>query len=144
MDWLFTRTSSLPCGWGGGIETWKLGKKVDFLHSFIFQDRFCCCILVPHLWTFLYRVSQKHGNSGTNWLTSLLWVSIVIPNFKSHNIFMSAIYFMERVKDCKDVSIMSPQDDLWRRTSLLCLPYCNFLALLSTTVCSQNINKMWT
>ena len=29
---------------------------------------------------------------------------------------MSArIYFMKRVKDCKDVSIMSPQDEQWRR-----------------------------
>ena len=34
-------------------------------------------------------------------------------------------------------SIMSPQDEQWRLTSLLC----NFLVLLSTTVCSQNINK---
>ena len=32
--------------------------------------------------------------------------------FKSHNIIMSAIvHFMKRVKDCKDVSIMSPQDE---------------------------------
>ena len=28
---------------------------------------------------------------------------------------------MKRVKDCKDVSIMSPQDEQWRLTSLLCL-----------------------
>jgi len=54
---------------------------------------------------------------------------------------MSArVYFMKRVKDCKDVAVMSPQDEQWRRTSLLCL-YCNFLVLLSTTVSSQNINK---
>ena len=39
-------------------------------------------------------------------------ISIVIPNFKSHNIIMSArVYFMKRVKYCKDVSIMSPQDE---------------------------------
>ena len=32
-------------------------------------------------------------------------LAIVIPNFKSHNIIMSArVYFMKRVKDCKDVS----------------------------------------
>ena len=38
-------------------------------------------------------------------------ISIVIPNFKSHNVIMSAIvYFMKRVKDCKDMSIMSPQN----------------------------------
>ena len=35
---------------------------------------------------------------------------------------MSAkVYFVKNVKDCKDVSIMSPQDEQWRRTSLLCL-----------------------
>ena len=29
---------------------------------------------------------------------------------------MSArVYLMKRVKDCKDVSIMSPQDEQWRR-----------------------------
>ena len=65
---------------------------------------------------------KKHGNSVTNWISSLLWISIVIPNFKSHSIIMSARgYFMKRVKDCKDVPIMSPQDEPWRRTSLLCL-----------------------
>jgi len=65
---------------------------------------------------------KKHGNSVTNWISSLLWISIVTPNFKSHNIIMSArVYFMKRVKDCKDVFIMSPQDEQWRRTSLLCL-----------------------
>ena len=54
---------------------------------------------------------------------------------------MSArVYFMKTVNDCKYVSIMSPQDEQRIRTSLLCL-YCNFLVLLSTTVCSQNINK---
>jgi len=55
---------------------------------------------------------KNHGNSVTNWISSLLWISIVIPNFESHNIIMSArVYFMKRVKDCKDVSIMSPQDE---------------------------------
>ena len=43
---------------------------------------------------------KKHGNSVTNWISSLLWFSIVIPNFKSHNIIMSArVYFMKRVKE---------------------------------------------
>ena len=55
---------------------------------------------------------RKHGNSVTNSISSLLLISIVIPNFKSHNIVMSArVYFMKRVKDCEDVSIMSPQDE---------------------------------
>ena len=51
----------------------------------------------------------------TNSISSLLRTSIVfvIPNFKiCHNIIMSArVYLMKRVKDCKDVSIMSPQDE---------------------------------
>ena len=35
----------------------------------------------------------------TNWISSLLWIGNVIPNFKSHNIIMSArIYFMKGVK----------------------------------------------
>ena len=39
-------------------------------------------------------------------------MSIVIPNFKSHNIIMSGIvYFMKGVKDCEDLSISSPQDE---------------------------------
>ena len=81
---------------------------------------------------------NKHGNSVTNSISSLLWISIAIPNFKCHNSIMSArVYFIKRIKDCKDVCIMSPQDEQWRRTSV----YCNFLVLLSTTVCSQNINK---
>ena len=84
---------------------------------------------------------NKHGNSVTNLIPSLLWISIVIPDFKSHNFIMSArVYFMKRIKDCKDVSIMSSQNEQWRRTSLLFV-YCSFLVLLSTTVCSQNINK---
>ena len=54
---------------------------------------------------------------------------------------MSArVYFMKSVKDCKDVSIMSPQDEQWRQTSLICL-YTAIFVLLSTTVCSLNINK---
>ena len=65
---------------------------------------------------------KKHGNSVTNWISFLLWISIVMPNFKRHNIIMSArVYFKERVKDCKDVSIMFPQDEQWIRTSLLCI-----------------------
>jgi len=51
---------------------------------------------------------KKHGNS--------------VTNLKSHNIIISArVYFMKRVEDCKDVSLMSPQDEQWKRTSLLCL-----------------------
>ena len=42
---------------------------------------------------------------------------------------------MKRVKDCKDVSIMSPGQ------LFTLFVHCNFLVLLSTTVFSQNINK---
>ena len=71
---------------------------------------------------------KKHGNSMTNRISSLLWISIVIPNFKSHNIIMSArVYFMKTANGCKDVSIMSPQDEQWRWTSLLCLYTAIFL-----------------
>ena len=42
----------------------------------------------------------------TNSISSLLRISIVIPNFKNHNIIMSArVYFMKAVNGCKDVSI---------------------------------------
>ena len=55
---------------------------------------------------------KKHGNSVTNSISPLLYISIVIPNFKSHNIIMSArVYFIKTVNGCKDASIMSPQDE---------------------------------
>ena len=51
---------------------------------------------------------------------------------------MSArVYFMKRVKDFKDVSILSPQDEKCRLTSLLY----NFLVLLSSTVYMQSKHK---
>ena len=54
---------------------------------------------------------------------------------------MSArIYFMKRVKDCKDVYKFSA-----RRTAktdkFTLFVYCNFLVLLSTPVCSLKLNK---
>ena len=55
---------------------------------------------------------NKHGNAVTNSISSLLCVSIVIPNFQSHNIIMSPrVYFMKTVNDCKDLAIMVPQDE---------------------------------
>jgi len=41
---------------------------------------------------------------------------------------------MKRVKDCKAVSTMSPQDEQ-------CIVHCNFHVLLSTPLRGQNINK---
>ena len=43
---------------------------------------------------------------------------------------------MKTVNGCKDMSVMSPQDE-----QCTLFVYCNFLVLLSTTICSQNINK---
>ena len=85
---------------------------------------------------------KKHENSVTNLISSLLWISIVIPNFNSHNIIISArIYFMKRVKGCKYVPIMCPWPWTVKTDKFTLFVYFNFLVLLSTTVCSQNINK---
>jgi len=57
-------------------------------------------------------MSKKTWEFSDEFDMSLLWISTEIPNFKSHNIIMSAgVYFMTRAKDCKDVSIMSPHDE---------------------------------
>ena len=54
----------------------------------------------------------KHEKLVSNSRSSLLRISIVIFNFKSHNITMSArVQFMNTVNGCKDVSIMYPQDE---------------------------------
>ena len=56
---------------------------------------------------------NKHRNSVKNSISSLLCISMVIPDFKSYNINMSArVYFMKTVNGCKDVSILSLQDEL--------------------------------
>ena len=55
---------------------------------------------------------NKHKNSLMNSISCLLRFSIVIPDFKSHNIFMSAIvYSMVTINGCKELSIKSPQDE---------------------------------
>ena len=52
------------------------------------------------------------------------------------------VYLMKRVKDCKDVSIMSPQDEQYEdKDKFILFVHGNFLVLLSTPVCRQNINK---
>ena len=85
-----------------------------------------------------YRVSQKTWEFSDEFDIVLVMIRIVIPNFKNHNIIMSArVYFMERVNDCKDVSIMSTV----KTDKFTLFVYCNFLVLLSITICSQNINK---
>ena len=92
-------------------------------------------LFLPNFHTrWIYRVSQKTWEFGDE-------LDIVfVMNFKSHNIIMSArVNLMKRVNDCKDVSIMSPQDEQWRRTSSLCKCTTIFLFYF-TTVYSQNIN----
>ena len=96
----------------------KTGFSFSWFYSIMILDRWCwyraykLCfrnirILQRSTWC-----PKKHGNSVTNWISSLLGISIVKPNFKSHNIIMTArVYFMKRVKHCKGVSIMSPQDE---------------------------------
>ena len=123
---------------------------VGIIHSWFYKYNFFFCLnSLPYQDMGkkspppIYRVSQKHGNSVTNWISSLLWISIVVPNFKSHNIIMSArVYFMKRVKDCKDVSIMYPQDEQWRLEGTASVCILQFSCFTNcTTVCSQNINK---
>ena len=54
---------------------------------------------------------------------------------------MSArVYFMKKVKDCKDVSIMSPQDEQCRRASYSA-SILQFSCFTKYNRCSQNINK---
>ena len=52
------------------------------------------------------------GIESTNSRSSLLRFSIVIPDLESNSIIMSArVYFMKKVNGCKDVSVMSLQDE---------------------------------
>ena len=123
------------------IWTFLIGSFIELYISLQFSS---FTVFSEIFFSFCTGCPKKHGNSVTNSMSSLLWISSVIPNVKSHNIIMSArVYFMKSVKDCKDVSIMSSQDEQWRRTSLLCLYKAIFLFYYSTAVCSQNINKMW-
>jgi len=70
----------------------------------------------------------------------LCWISNVIPNFKSHNIIMSArVYAKKRVKDCKDVSVMSPQDEHWRqKVYSVCILYTLIQSKHKQTKCEHS------
>ena len=50
--------------------------------SFSYEDYIKCSEYVP----ICTGCPKKHRNSVTNWISYLLWISVVIPNFKSHNI----------------------------------------------------------
>ena len=87
-----------------------------------------------------YRVSQNHGNSGTNSILSLLWTSIVMPNFKSHN--MSArVYSKNNCKRLKRCVYNVSARWTVKTDKFTLLVYCNFLDWLNTTVCILSINK---
>ena len=61
---------------------------------------------------FTYRVSNNHGTLVTNSRSSLLRFNNVIPDFKSHNLIMSArVYFMKTVNGFNDMSVISLQDE---------------------------------
>ena len=86
---------------------------------------------------------NRHGNSVTNLISSLLWTCIVMPNFKNYDniIIFARVYFEKTVNDWKDVSIMSPQDKQWRQTSLLCLYTVTFY--YTVTNCKHNRQKSY-
>ena len=53
------------------------------------------------------------------------------------------VSFMKRVKDCKDVSIMSPQDEQWRQVYSVCiLQFSCFTKYnrMQTNLNKQNVN----
>ena len=113
------------------LKLWKYWKNFKNVILKIFQwVLYFYTFILLYFYTFILlyfytAFPKKLGNSVTNSISSLLWISIVIPNFKSHDIIMSArVYFIKRVKG---VSIMSLQDEQWRRTSLLCLYTAIFL-----------------
>ena len=55
---------------------------------------------------------------------------------------MSAkVYFMKRVEDCKRCVYNVSARRTVKTDKFTLFVYCNFLVLLSTNVCSQNINK---
>ena len=110
----------------------NLYRAISWIFSIIFRK-----LIVSLLNTSDFSTGRpnKHGNSVTNSISSLTWISIVIPNFESHNIIMSArVYFIKTVNGCKD--------KLWKDGQVYSVCILHFLfVLLSTTVCRQNINK---
>ena len=120
----------------------NLYRAISWIFSIIFRK-----LIVSLLNTSDFSTGRpnKYGNSVTNSISSLTWIRIVIPNFESHNIIMSArVYFMKTVNGCKDVSLMSPQDKQWKDGQVYSVCILHFLfVLLSSTVCRQNItNKL--
>ena len=106
---------------------------------------FLAIYLIFQLLKFMYSTGSpnKHGKSVTNSKSSLLWISILIPNFKSYDIITSArVYIMKTVNGCKYVSNVSARWTV-KTDKFTLFVYCNFLALLSTTICSQTINKQF-
>ena len=94
--------------WGVYQYTLKEFDKIKYISKFWKQIKvwgYRCKsdgpIWITSMRLFIQGVPKKHGNSVTNSISSLLWISIVIPNFNSDNIIMSArVYFMKRVNEC--------------------------------------------
>ena len=80
--------------------------------------------------------SNKHGNSVTNSRSSLLRISIVIPDFKSHNIIMSArVYFIKTVNGCEEIEMFFDRIFFQNvskvlRTTMILLKDCHRLSFL--------------
>ena len=111
-------------------------KTVDFSQSQTSNELFFYQI------TFKYRVSQKTWEFSDELDIVFVMNQHVIPNFKSLNNIMSAkVYFMKRVKDCKRCVYNVSARRTVKTDKFTLFVYCNFLVLLSTTVCSLNINK---
>ena len=120
--WVFSVVSSLFSELRiSALETME--KIVRFQHFLKLEKKCCIYIYITTKVNFIFEVwsyfhfqenagflqcfdysstgcPKKHGNSVMNSISSLLWISIVIPNFRRHNIIMSGrVYFMKRVKD---------------------------------------------
>ena len=103
-------------------------KKISFNEQFYLRSRkqtawlYCVMCMLK-----IYETTgcpNKHGNSGTHSRSSLLRISLVIPDFKSHNLIMSArVYFMKIINLTK----MNNADG---HVYVVCINYI-FLVLLS-------------
>ena len=82
-----------------------------------------CTMHMVNRHLFFYTVCpNKHWNWVTNSRSSLLRISIVIPDLKDIILLcLLRVYLMKTVNGCKDVFIMSSQDEQGRRKSLPCL-----------------------
>ena len=92
------------------------------------MELFYFCIIIK----LIYRVSQT--NMGIQWrIRYRLCYELAI-------ILLCLLEFI-LWKDCKDVSIVSPQDEKWRQTSLLCLYNVNMAELFKKKISNSSLNS---